>query len=486
MLNIITVFKSGGEFSRDYVINLRRGVLQNLTIPHRFICLTNDMPSNTVDGVRHDDASFYDEDSLIEWKALEHDWPRHWSKVEMFRPDIEKYGRFLFIDLSSVIVGSLDDMAAVEHECVTRDFYHGVPSQSILMFSPGSMREVWEKFNEDPNRWISEGSKMVAPYFHDQILMADMDIPFWQDVLPGQVVSFKKHCEQGVPVGARIIKFHGNPKPHEIVSGWLKGVWDGTYNRVDYPTSSNTSDDKCLEYYKINNARDLPWVEQVKKRIPEPLAIVGGGPSVKESIGFIRAHQLRGGHVWSLNGTHDYLIENNIIPNALVMLDSREHNTGFVQRPHKDVTYYIAARCHPKVFEALKGFKVVVWHPRVNLECEEYYMGDRGILIGGGSTIGLRAMYLAWMGLGYLSFHLYGFDSSYRDDEGHAYSQDVNVGEIVTEVVVNGRAFHTARWMASQAEGFRDQCLQMAPRGVEINVHGEGLIPYIASLMADE
>ena len=41
---------------------------------------------------------------------------------------------------------------------------------------------------------------------------------FWDDVVPGQVVSYKVHCRAGVPAGARVVCFHGRPKP------WDPGV----------------------------------------------------------------------------------------------------------------------------------------------------------------------------------------------------------------------------------------------------------------------
>lgn len=474
MMNFLTVYKSGVAFTKDYVINLRRGVMQNITADHRFVCL-----SDTVDRAK------YDSESDIHWEPLKHGWPRHWSKAEMFRPDLEKYGRFLFIDLSSVIVGSLDEMAAVEGVCVTKDFQYDCPSQSILMFPAGSCRDVWEKFIADPDRWIAEGSKMEPPNFHDQILMSDMDLPYWQDILPGQVVSFKKDCAEGVPDAARIVKFHGKPKPHDIESGWVKDVWEGRISRIDFVPKSNVSDDVSLAHMRVNNARGLPWVEQVKHRVQNDLVIVGGGPSIKENLGRIRHKALSGAHIWTLNGTHDYLIDNGIIPDALVMLDSREGNVNFVKKPHKDVTYYIAARCHPKVMTALDGYDVCLWHSVIDGEKDVQLMKGRGILIGGGSTVGLRAMYLAWVALGYWKFHLYGFDSSYRGDENHAYEQAMNSGDVAMPVYVKDRKFMATPWMANQATGFKEQCGQMTPKGCEISVYGDGLLPYVAQLLTD-
>ena len=48
-------------------------------------------------------------------------------------------------------------------------------------------------------------------------------------------------------------------------------------------------------------------------------------------------------------------------------------------------------------------------------------------LIGGGTTVGLLAMSLAFL-RGFRKIHLYGFDSCYRGDEHHAYAQNLNDG----------------------------------------------------------
>jgi hypothetical protein len=38
----------------------------------------------------------------------------------------------------------------------------------------------------------------------------------WQDAVPGQVVSYKVHCQKGVPPDARVICFHGAPRPFAV------------------------------------------------------------------------------------------------------------------------------------------------------------------------------------------------------------------------------------------------------------------------------
>ena len=470
---IITVYKSGGAFGPEYVTNLVRSVEAALEDEHRFVVLTDDVS---------------DLPPWIETESLRHDWPRWWSKAEIFRPDLERFGRMLYIDLSSVIVGQIDDLAGYRGEaCVTRDFYCGGPSQSVLNFAPGSLRCAWDKMIADPEGVMAEGDKMIAPNFHDQILMADLEwLDYWQDVTPDQVVSFKLHCEQGIPENARIVKFHGKPKPHEIIEGWVKHVWAEGKSRINFIPRANVANEISLEHMRLACERDLPWIEPVAKRHGRPLALVGGGPSLAETWGQVRFIKLNGGHVWALNGTHDYLIERALIPNAMVMLDSREENVQFVQNPRMDVTYYIAARCHPAVFDALEGYSVVLWHSFIDGAEDLKIICDRpAVLVGGGSTVGLRAMYLAWVVLGYTRLALFGYDSSYRGDENHAYEQALNAGDTVMPVYANGEKFMATAWMGNQVQGFMEQARQMIPEGCEIKVFGDGLLPHVAKLLSE-
>lgn len=202
-ITVLTVYKSGGQYTPEYVTRLKAGVESHLTIPHRFVCMTDE----PIDGV--------------ECIPLAHDFPGWWSKAEIFRPDLP-FERVFYLDLSCVVTGLLDEMAMQEGRVITSDWYHGGPSQSVLLYNVGDFTNTWETFMANPDYWMDEGGKMIAPNFGDQILMRRTVIPkmdYWQDRLPGHLVSFKVH---GVPDNARLIKFHGQPKPSDV--GWLESL----------------------------------------------------------------------------------------------------------------------------------------------------------------------------------------------------------------------------------------------------------------------
>jgi hypothetical protein len=203
-ITVLTVYRSGGQYTPEYVTRLRDGVAAHLTIPHRFVCMTDE----PIEGV--------------ECIPLELGLPGWWSKPEIFRADLP-FNRVLYLDLSCVVSGLLDDMAMQDGICITSDWYYGGPSQSVLLYNVGDFANLWEAFSQDPAKWMTEGDKMIAPNFGDQILVRELPVPemkYWQDVLPGHLVSYKVHCQTGIPEHARLIKFHGQPKPADV--NWLE------------------------------------------------------------------------------------------------------------------------------------------------------------------------------------------------------------------------------------------------------------------------
>ncbi len=147
---------------------------------------------------------------------LEHNWPRWWSKMEVFKIP----GPVLYMDVACRPVGDFAPLleAAEQHEfVVTRDFNpHQRNVQSCVMAWRGDMSHLYEQFRQDAENHMA---RYVSPrWWGDQgFIEAHAEHwEYWQDILPGSVVSYKKHCQNGVPKGAKVVSFHGKPKPWEI------------------------------------------------------------------------------------------------------------------------------------------------------------------------------------------------------------------------------------------------------------------------------
>lgn len=142
-------------------------------------------------------------------------------------------------------------------------------------------------------------------------------------------------------------------------------------------------------------------------------SVVGSGPTIKET------HKELVGDVIAINSAISFLLDAGIVPKFAVLWDGTEVIEKFA-RPHPDVTYLVASRCHPKVFERLKDCKVVVWHAGGDHDILDVMVKPETIqkmktpqpLICGGSAGVTRTLYVASV-LGYSDIHLFGADSCY-------------------------------------------------------------------------
>lgn len=197
-MRIVTVLKSGGDFKPVHVQALQRQVNKHAPFAS-FECLT-DM---AVPGV--------------ECRPLKRGWPGWWSKMEIFDPDMK--GEFLFMDLDSVIVGPLDDFAPRPKLTLLRDFYRDGKKLkeglggALIYSSEADRAPIWNDFNIRPSLSMAMNRRGDQHYFEHFWLRKGAR---WQDELPGQVVSWKVHCQHGVPPDARVVAFHGFPRPWQV------------------------------------------------------------------------------------------------------------------------------------------------------------------------------------------------------------------------------------------------------------------------------
>jgi len=223
-------------------------------------------------------------------------------------------------------------------------------------------------------------------------------------------------------------------------------------------------------------ARGLPVADRLWPAHARPLAIVGGGPSLKRCLADLVC---RDWEVWALNGAHDWLIGHGFTPDAMILLDARPENVAFVGSPQREVEYLIASQCDPSVFDALSGYDITLWHSGTD-ETADNLLPPGAVTVHGGSTVGLKAMMLAHV-LGYRDLHLFGYDSSYESDQGHAYAQPQNDADPTIEIGFDGTMYRAAPWMAHQAAQFPEHVVTLARAGTSVTVYGTGLLPHVAA-----
>lgn len=406
-----------------------------------------------------------------------------WNKLYMFKEGLFPDNKQIFyFDLDTCIVGNIAPLIAYRGELATlRDFYH--PERvgpAIISWRSNSHAELWESFDRDvvtPQEndltWINA---YLAKYAITPVIL--------QDVFKQEIVSYKVDAQHALPRKARIVCFHGLPRPHEC-AGWVAKIWMiGGQSVADYVLSCNT-DDSVLEAQIMHNAsRNIPAIGWHKIHETKGI-IVGGGPSLEQDLTWLRMLAEQGAHIFAINGALEYLLTHKVPVKALVMLDARKENLKFVKKKRK-VDYYLAAQVHPSVFDHLEGRNVKLFYPNapglydklVNMQKTD------AALIGGGRTAGLMAMGLLYT-MGFRDIELFGMDSSYVN-KNHAYKQPMNDKDNVVEIEYNGVQFTSSPWMVQQVDDFMPLAEILVSYGCRIAVHGDGLLPAVANSMVIE
>lgn len=470
MLNIVCLNVSNYQGrGKEYVEKLFDMVDRNLpeSITYRFTCFTDDPEPYKAGIVKREVLS-----RLKGW----------WHKLYLFQdglfPDDE---RIIYFDLDTCVVSALDEYQNyLGPFAILRDFYrHSGLQSSVMMWPSNSKGFIWNRFSRErfPQDDLG-GDQAFIEKCMDGLL-----VDYLQDLYPFQFISYKISATYDIPASAHVVVFHGEPRPHEVLHNWVPHIWKiGGGSILHQKVVCNTADETVMEQIKNNLA--LPF-EHLADQYSIPnfkhLCIVGGGPSLAGDLVELKKRQEAGNIIWALNNAFKYLIENDIYPDCQIMLDARPENAAFVPEETKATLLY-ASQCHPDVFAKAKG-RVIIWDAYV--EGILALLEERKIksaLIGGATTAGISALALAQV-FGFRDVHLFGYDSSYREDRNHAYQQPLNDTEKKIVVTVNGQNFTCAPWMATQVQDFKNGIQNFLNANMTIHVHGNGLLPYVAKLM---
>jgi hypothetical protein len=245
----------------------------------------------------------------------------------------------------------------------------------------------------------------------------------------------------------------------------------------------NTKPDVLLGNVQRSVKRSLPWFD-FDDSLQGSVCLVGGGPSLVDTIDQLKARHQNGAKVWAMNGSYDHLQSQGIIPDVMVMLDARPENVRFVQNPQQSTTFYITSQCDDAVFDALEGYKVVLVHANTPgvYELLEHEKARPVHLMGGFTTVGILSLILAKL-QGFQRIFMFGMDSSYRNGEHHAYKQESNDAERVIDAMINDVTYKCAPWMAQQVTDFQNVVAGFGD--VTIEVCGDGLLHEMAKAMSN-
>ena len=224
MVNVICM-KWGAKFGPEYVNRLHAMVSRNLTLPHRFVCFTDDLS-----GISRDIECM-----LLPPMALPPGRDRGWQKLSTFsKPLFDLVGPTLFLDLDVVIVGSMDGFFELPGEFrIIHDWqrpWRITGNSSVYRFEAGAHPEILDNFLRNIDRVRTEvrtEQEYLSREMHRKGLLR-----YWPKEW---CVSFKGSCVRPFPLSlvaapvrpksARVVVFHGDPKPEKAVAGGRAGLF---------------------------------------------------------------------------------------------------------------------------------------------------------------------------------------------------------------------------------------------------------------------
>ncbi len=229
----ILCMKWGSLYSATYVNVLHSACRKAMSGDFRFVCLTDD------DRGLHPEIEAHPIPDIgllaAHWKG------GGWPKISVFKSDLYGLsGRALFIDLDMVILRDLDAFFTYSKPFVTADMGPGwgnaeayvptgrfrpEPGTSIFAFDIGAETQILDRFTAGRDRWVRD-----YKYEQQVIGFHANTMDYWPD---GWVISFKRHLRQPVGLGlvlppkeppptARVLAFHGAPRPIDLVR---PGFW---------------------------------------------------------------------------------------------------------------------------------------------------------------------------------------------------------------------------------------------------------------------
>lgn len=218
----IACLKYGKKYSAEYVNILRAMTKRHLSLPHTFICFTEDP-----EGIDPEIKTYPLPDMGLE--APNKAW---WYKLKVFDPSLGLKGTLLFLDLDVVIISSIDKLFEYKPGkfCIIQDFLrvrypdYSVRNSSVFRLEVGSYPDIWNEFVQSKEKiissfhgdqdWITKCINDEELWPHDWIISYGWELKKRLSADEADFLSYEEHTDP--PKDCAIIVFHGSPNPHDV------------------------------------------------------------------------------------------------------------------------------------------------------------------------------------------------------------------------------------------------------------------------------
>ena len=220
MISIICVLKTGGDYDKRYVFALLNACKKYINENFAFKCFTDD--ENFLKDPDEGSILTYitNKKILFSMIKLEKGYKGWWSKFEIFR----NKGINLYFDLDTVILSGLDEIIQIVKELKDTEFLamkrlnplrwerEGMFTSGIMGWN-GDFRFMFDDFRYE--NALGPSIRGDADIIYKMLKHRNIIIQYLQDQFQG-LYSYKRHCLCKIPEDAKIVCFHGKPRPHEV------------------------------------------------------------------------------------------------------------------------------------------------------------------------------------------------------------------------------------------------------------------------------
>lgn len=198
----IICIKVGNKYGPEYVNKLYHACETWCSFRHHFICLTDN-----IEGLNKNIEVIPLPNSPLEG------W---WNKIFLFSPDILGSTKpHLYIDLDEVIIDWIDPYFYFDNPIIAlQDWMDMSYNTSVMLFQPQKTAHIFHSFYQK-----------ICENFHGDQDWVSQCVQFMPKFPKSWSVSYRLQATFLPPIGSKIVCFHGDPKPHEYPSNWIKKYW---------------------------------------------------------------------------------------------------------------------------------------------------------------------------------------------------------------------------------------------------------------------
>ena len=256
---IVLVLRSGGDFSfRDVELIVRHinGRWESETLP-RIICLWDKA------------TEVYDLGNL-EIKPLTNDYPGTWSRMILYSPEMEQYRPFLYIDLDTAVLGSLETLINLIPDkslfITLEDFWERGKLATGLAWVPANNDQIsliWKTWQSKPQG----GTRM------DRFLRSIVTPPLYFQQLTTSIYDFKPPTKvflNPLPQNACVVCFHGKPRIYQLAEASMSLDWVKDYVNLEYMDKKQKYKVTVIIPYKV----DRGWLKDAIASVPKGVQLL--------------------------------------------------------------------------------------------------------------------------------------------------------------------------------------------------------------------